>query len=498
MLFHSLRFLIFFPVVVLIYYRIPKRKQYLWLLGASYFYYMSWNARYALLMLLSTSITYASGLALAAAEKAGLSPSGKVFCKKGIVALSFASNLGILFFFKYFNFTVSLISRVLGRFSLQADLPVLNLLLPVGISFYTFQALSYTMDVYRGDIYAEKNFFRYALFVSFFPQLVAGPIERSKDLLVQLAREHSFDYEQFREGLWLMVWGFFLKLVIADRVAVFIDTIYGNTSKYGGWYLIVATFLFHYQVYCDFAGYSTIAMGAAKIMGISLTENFRAPYLSRSIGEFWRRGHVSLGSWFRDYLYFPLGGSRKGKLRKYCNLMLVFLFCGLWHGASLNYVVWGFLNGFYQVMGEVLRPLRDRIVHALGLNRSSIAHQALQVVITMTLLSGFVPFFRTSSVREGLRVIKSMLLASNPWILFDGSLFSCGLDEANFRFLLLCIALLIFADFCRYRDISIIRTIMAQDAWARGAAFAVAVGAVLVFGIWGPMTDSAAFLYFQF
>lgn len=241
-------------------------------------------------------------------------------------------------------------------------LPSVDILLPVGISFYTFQALGYTIDVYRGDTCAEKNFFQYALFVSFFPQLVAGPIERSSHLLQQLATPHKFNSEEAKSGLLLMLWGFFLKIVLADRIAIFVDWVYGDYHTFGGWYLIVATALFAIQIYCDFAGYSIIAMGAAQILGIRLMENFQSPYLAVSVADFWRRWHISLTSWFRDYLYIPLGGSRCSKWRKYMNKMIVFLVSGLWHGAKISFVVWGGLNGLYQIIGEILQPLRDKLV----------------------------------------------------------------------------------------------------------------------------------------
>ncbi len=498
MVFHSLSFLIFFPVVVLVYYFLPPKRRHLWLLAASYFYYMCWNIRYALLMLLSTFITYISGIWMERIRRRNWNRRKKTLRKKWVVFLSFFLNLSILFFFKYYNFAADLLNGAFTALQNTIRLPSLDLLLPVGISFYTFQALSYTVDVYREDIYAEQNFFRYALFVSFFPQLVAGPIERSKDLLVQLATPKRFDYEQAREGLLLMIWGFFIKLVIADRIAVFVDAVYADTSTYTGWYLILATFLFNYQVYCDFAGYSTIALGAAKIMGFQLTENFNAPYLSRSMGEFWRRWHVSLGTWFRDYVYFPLGGSRKGKLKKYRNLMVVFLLCGLWHGASLTYVVWGGLNGLYQVLGDLLKPVRDFIVKLLHIHRDTVGHQVFQVIVTMILISSFVPFFRASSLEEAWEIYRSMFTVGNIWILFDGSLYTLGLDEPNFRLMLLSIAVLIFADLCRYHKISISKTILAQDAWIRGLCFGLAASAVLLFGMWGPMVDSSAFIYYQF
>ena len=293
MLFNSYEFLVFFPIVVLIYFIVPKKIRYVWLLIASYYFYMGWNAKYALLLLTSTVITYISGLLLAAVKKEGKYEKA---IKKSIVAVSFASNLSILFFYKYFDFAIENINVILAKFQMELLNPEFDVLLPVGISFYTFQALSYTMDVYRGDIYAEKNPLKYALFVSFFSQLVAGPIERSKNLLKQISQPHKFSYEKMCEGLMLMLWGYFMKMVIADRIAIFVDAAYGTEVLYDGKYLLLASVLFAFQIYCDFAGYSTIAIGAAKVMGFDLMENFNCPYYAESVAEFWRRWHISLSS----------------------------------------------------------------------------------------------------------------------------------------------------------------------------------------------------------
>jgi D-alanyl-lipoteichoic acid acyltransferase DltB (MBOAT superfamily) len=260
---------------------------------------------------------------------------------KAFVALSFVLNLSILFFFKYFNFTVDTINHVLSMLHMNSVNAGFDIILPVGISFYTFQALSYTMDVYRGDIYCERNFLKYALFVSFFPQLVAGPIERSRNLLKQISVKHEFRWDKVREGLTQMLFGYFQKVVISDNISVLVDQVYNNYPNYGAVELILATIFFAFQIYCDFGGYSNIAIGAAKVMGFDLMENFNTPYMSLSVAEFWRRWHISLSTWFRDYLYIPLGGNRKGRLRKYVNIMVVFLASGLWHGASWHYVAWG-------------------------------------------------------------------------------------------------------------------------------------------------------------
>lgn len=341
MLFNSVQFLIFFPVVILCYYVLPAKVRYLWLLAASYFFYMCWNARYALLMLFSTAVTFFCGLLLEKIKGADWGAHKVEIGKKCCVAGSFFLNLAVLFWFKYFNFAVQNIELIMNAFHVEMNPPKVDILLPVGISFYTFQALGYTMDVYRDEISAEKNFFRYALFVSFFPQLVAGPIERSKNLLNQLKVPAKFNVERAKWGLLTMAWGLFLKLVIADNIAPLVDSFYENAQEHSAMALLTVTILFAFQIYCDFQGYTQLAIGSALVLGIRINENFNTPYLAGSIKDFWRRWHISLTSWFTDYLYIPLGGSRKGKLRKQLNTMLVFLCSGLWHGAAWHYIAWG-------------------------------------------------------------------------------------------------------------------------------------------------------------
>ena len=429
MLFNSIDFLIFLPIVLVIYYIIPMKYKHIWLLISSYYFYMCWNAKYVLLIFVSTVITYLSGILIDKVEKTwpDVNDIGKY--KKLILALSFVSNLGILFYFKYINFTLDIVTRVLSKMNISMNVPVFDVILPVGISFYTFQALSYSVDVYRGEVAPEHDFFRYALFVSFFPQLVAGPIERSKNLLTQLREPRKFDFGYAFDGILLMLWGFFLKIVLADRIAIFVDTAYGDCEHYQGIYLIVATVLFAVQIYCDFSGYSSIAMGTAKLLGIELMDNFNAPYLSTSVADFWRRWHISLTSWFKDYLYIPLGGSRRGTFRKYINKMIVFILSGLWHGAQLTFVVWGAINGLYQVIGEVLMPIRKKVSDIIGINRNSEGVYALSVLATFALVDFTWIFFRADSLGRAIYIIKSILNTENIWTLFDGSLYNCGLDE---------------------------------------------------------------------
>lgn len=420
MLFNSIRFLCFFPLVVLMYFLIPHRFRYLFLLAASYYFYMCWNPKYALLMALSTVITYLSGLVLNVVRgtgSAGSSPlGGRNLLQKWTVFVSFFLNISILFFFKYFNFASGNITKLLSIVGITVQQPQFDVILPVGISFYTFQALSYTMDVYRGEIPPERNVLKYALFVSFFPQLVAGPIERSKNLLHQIGEVHRFQWRRVKSGLLLMLFGYFQKVVVADRLAIFVNQIYNNYQVYEGLEIALATVLFAFQIYCDFASYSNIAIGAARVMGFRLMENFNTPYFSTSVTEFWRRWHISLSTWFRDYLYIPLGGNRKGPLRKYFNLMVIFLVSGLWHGASWNFVVWGGLNGFYQVAESVTKPLRDKITEALKIDRNQFSHRLLSGIITFVLIDFAWLFFRADGLVTGLNMLHRMFLTFNPWI----------------------------------------------------------------------------------
>ncbi len=541
MFFNSFRFLIFFPIVFIVYYLLPAggRLRKYWLLAASYFFYMSWNAAYAVLILISTVVTYACGRLLdlsgkkaapsdAASGETPASPSdasrretpaspSDASRRKLVVAGSLIINLGILGYFKYFNFFTSGINGVISLFGSNARIPALDILLPVGISFYTFQAIGYTIDVYRGETEAESDFFKYALFVSFFPQLVAGPIERSKNLIRQLTLENRFDFVQARDGFLLMLWGYFLKVVLADRLAIFVDTVYDAPETYQGWFIVVATVMFGFQIYCDFYGYSTIAIGAAQILGIRLMDNFDAPYLADSVAGFWRRWHISLTSWFKDYLYIPLGGNRHGKVRKYINIMIVFLVSGLWHGASMAFVIWGGINGLYQVIGALVAPVRKKIAQVFGSDPEGAPGaliKALRVIITFILVDFACLFFRAGDMRKAALVLKNMFTASvtpaasdmtemaqsagGLRIFTDGSIFECGLTPANFVCLIVCLLILLISDICRERGIRIRSAICNLRWWFRLPAIVIIICAILVFGIWGSAYDAAGFIYFQF
>lgn len=350
--FNSIEFLIFFPVVLVLYWLLPHKLRWVLLLIASYYFYMSWNTELIFLIFGTTFVSY---LAAVLIEK-----TDKQWLKRLYLIITLVVCLGVLFFFKYFNFVLSGIVAFLNLFSMNISSVSLDILLPVGISFYTFQTLSYVIDVYRGDFKAEKHFGYYALFVSYFPQLVAGPIESAGNLLPQLREKHYLNEEDLLSGLRIMLCGFFRKCVVADFLGIFVNKVFANVAGADALSVFVAGALFCLQMYCDFAGYSEIAMGAARMMGVKLMINFDRPYLSQSYTEFFRRWHISLNKWFTDYLYIPLGGNRKGKVRKVLNTVIVFTLCGLWHGADVTYVLWGLYAAFFVSVESIIKkPVRN-------------------------------------------------------------------------------------------------------------------------------------------
>ena len=485
MSFNSIDFLIFLPVVLFLYYLLPVKFRNIWLLLSSYYFYMCWNVKYVLLILFITAVSYVSGRLLELRRH-----------KRGILLTCTFTIILILLYFKYFNFLLENITAFLSIYSIQVNLPQTDVLLPVGISFYTFQALGYVIDVYRGDTYAEKNFLKYALFISFFPQLVAGPIERSKNLLKQLARPQKFLFKNLYDGLYIMLWGFFLKMVLSDRIAIYVDNVYGDYDTYPGFFLVVATFLFAFQIYCDFAGYSIIAMGAAKMLGIKLMENFNAPYLSRSVSEFWRKWHISLSSWLKDYIYIPLGGNRRGKFRQNLNLIITFGVSGIWHGASWGYLIWGVLNGAYQIVGRQLAPLREKVIRKIPLN--GILHKVLGVLITFLLVDFSWIFFRAPQLKDAVQIMKSIFTVWNPWIVFDGSLYTCGLDAKNFGLMILGMTVLFFVDLAKHYGINVSCILKRQNWLLQTILIPFMIIFIVIFGIWGDSYNAAEFIYFQF
>ncbi|MCR5250719.1 MAG: MBOAT family protein [Lachnospiraceae bacterium] len=480
MLFNSLSFAIFLPVVFAIYWILPHKFRWILLLAASYWFYMSWHPEYIVLILFTTVVSYAAGIAMEKQSSAGR--------KKLILALACVASLGVLFFFKYFNFVSRSLARVLSCFGMPVDPIVLKFLLPVGISFYTFQTLSYVIDVYRGTVPAEHHFGRYATFVSFFPQLVAGPIERTNNLLPQIKEEHVFDYKGASHGLKLMAWGFFKKIVIADTVSRYTGSVFDNPQSYQGFALVLATLLFTLQIYCDFSGYSEIAKGSAELMGIRLMTNFKSPYFSASIREFWSRWHISLSTWFRDYVYIPLGGNRVGKPRKAFNLLLTFLVSGLWHGANWTFVVWGGIHGIAQILEDLFFPGKKG-KEAKGIVR------AIRVLVVFAFCSFAWIFFASDSIGDAFYVIGHAfdgIAAPIPYL--RSGFTTLGVEKRSLFFFTISLGMLLLFDL-RSMKTDVILAISKKKTFVRWTIY-------ILFLLWMilnvPTTKTQEFIYFQF
>ncbi len=505
MLFNTVEFIIFLPIAVAVYYLLPFRFRYIWLLATSYYFYMQWNAVYGLLLLGTTAISYLAGRwiekykglmkeAEAAGDKEALSRAHSK--KKLILGIAVGICLFVLGFYKYAEFLTECLNYILGFLHLGAVEYTLDVILPVGISFYTLQSIGYMVDVYRDDVYAEKNFLKYALFISFFPQLVAGPIERSKNLLAQLQTEHKFAWENLKRGILLLLYGLFLKMVIGDRASMILDTVYADPLAYGGAYSVVVILLFPIQIYCDFYGYTTIARGVAEMMGFTLVDNFNAPFLSENISETWRRWHMSLTGWFRDYLYFPLGGSRKGKLRKEINILIIFTVSGLWHGASFAYVTWGLLSGIEQVISDLILSFKKK--HGINVKKQhNFSERLWRVVCTYFLFSFSALFFRAGTMATSFAMIKS-LFVNNWYVLFDGSLLELGVERQYMAVLLLSILVLYLVDRVKYQGRDVAGLVMKQSWIFQAFTMLLLTFVILVFGVYGELYDLQAFAYFQF
>ncbi len=498
MLFNSFHFLLFFPIVVFIYFKTPQRYKWVWLLLASYYFYMSWNAKYLLLIVFSTLIDYFASL------KMGNIPEKKN--RRKYLILSLLTNLGLLFIFKYFNFFSSTTNYLFDSLHIFYHIPKLKILLPVGISFYTFQTLSYTIDVYKGEIKPEKHLGIFAVYVSFFPQLVAGPIERAKNLLPQFREKFVLNYNDIRYGLTLMLWGFFKKMVIADRLAPLVAPVYSNPEHYDGINSLIATYFFAFQIYCDFSGYSDIAIGASLIMGFRLMQNFRRPYFAASVQEFWSRWHISLSTWFRDYVYIPLGGNRVSNAKWYFNIMLVFVVSGLWHGAYYTFIIWGFLHGFYILFGRVTLNFRQKISALIGLDKFPKLIKFFNITITFHLVLFAWIFFRAAYITHAKIIIKNILSIDFKSIkslsahfinsfgglnILDGSL----LTMYETRVAIFAVLIMESVHYLQEHNSPLVRDIGNKPTWYRWSGYIVFALLILLFG---KFTEEQQFIYFQF
>lgn len=504
MVFNSFKYLIFFPIVLLCYYVMPHRMRNPWLLIASYFFYACYSIKYVGILLIATVVTYFAALVISPSDpeaKISRKSNGggreQTFNNKTVLIISLVFMIGMLFVFKYTGFAIRNINRLLHIIGFK-ELAIVSIVMPVGISFFTFQTVGYLVDVYKGKYAAERNFINYALFVSFFPQLLSGPIGRGGDLLPQYRKIRKFDLDNIINGGLSFLWGLFLKLVISDRAALLVNTVYDDFHSYTGMAIILATVMYGLQLYTDFQGYSLMAAGSGEMLGIRLQKNFEQPYFSMSIKEFWRRWHMSLSSWLRDYIYFPLGGSRCSTLRKYYNLMMTFFISGVWHGSQWSFIAWGLLHGFYQVMGEILKPFREGLIKKLSINTETTLYKASRMVMTFIMVDFAWLFFRANGFMNALRMIKQAILNFHLLSLMEGGIYSLGLDKPNFSLLMLCTAFLFVVDLATYNGISVSGWFRKQNLVFKDVIIALSILAIMLFGIWGNAYDAASFIYFQF
>ena len=501
MAFNSIEFIVYTLGIAVVYYIIPRRVRYIWLLIASVFFYSLWSIPHTALLLASAAVTYFCGLRCDMGAGDGQAPAAekrKEWLVFGVLAL-----VGELFVFKYLGFFLSQINAVFEWISPEwRHFPEVRLLMPIGISFYVFQSIGYLVDIYKGKARAERNILRFALFITFFPKIVQGPIERSNGFLTQIKELESRsrpDYRRITNGLITALWGFFMKMVIADRVAIVVDQVFSVYYIYGTVELVFAAIGYAIQIYCDFAGYSAIAVGVAQIVGFDLIQNFDCPYFSASTREFWRRWHISLSTWFRDYVYIPLGGSRCSKWRKRLNIIIVMLVSGIWHGAGWTFIVWGLLHGAFQAVSDTLTPRTDGIKSRLHVRTKSASYTIGRIIVTFLLIDLAWIFFRAESVGVAFDYICRIFCSFNPWVLFDGSLSKLGLDQVEMNVLSISMLILVIVDFIQYKKkIRLDQMLENQCLWFRWSVIILLFTLVWVCGEYGPNFSSSSFIYQSF
>jgi alginate O-acetyltransferase complex protein AlgI len=480
MLFNSIEFMIFFPLVTILYFLLPHRLRWLLLLLSSCIFYMFFIPAYILILAITIVVDYFVGIQINKME------GNK---KRIFLIISIISNVGFLFVFKYFNFFNDNITHLATFLHWNYPIKSLSIILPIGLSFHTFQSMSYIIEVYRGKQKPEKHFGIYALYVMFYPQLVAGPIERPQNLLHQFHEKHYFDSGRIIAGLRLMLWGMFKKVVIADNLAIIVESVYKNPSTHSGLTLIIATYFFAFQIYCDFSGYTDIARGAAKVMGFGLMENFRRPYFSKSISEFWKRWHISLSSWFKDYVYISLGGSRCSNRKWYRNLMIVFVLSGLWHGANWTYIIWGALNGFYLVFALISEKARFSLSRLLKLDKVPIINKMIKVFITFNLICFSWIFFRSKSIHDALFIVKHIFTDIRLKLTFSW----VGISRYDLLICTLLIGFLLIVQLLQRKG-SLSSSLEGKPILIRWGLYYAAITAIILLGVF----TATSFIYFQF
>lgn len=491
MLFNSMQFAVFFPIVTAMYFLLPHRHRWLLLLIASCVFYMAFIPAYIAILGLTIVVDYVAALKIA--ESTGAA-------RRFYLVLSISVTVLILFVFKYFTFAAQNLDALARALDWNYGVRALHVVLPIGLSFHTFQSLSYVIEVYKGRQEPERHFGIYSLYVMFYPQLVAGPIERPQNLLHQFHARHEFEYQRVTNGLKLMGWGLFKKVVVADRLALLVNVVYGDPRAYPGLPTLVATVMFAFQIYCDFSGYSDIAIGSAQVMGFRLMDNFNRPYDAASVGEFWRRWHISLSTWFRDYLYVPLGGSRRGTVRTARNLFITFLVSGLWHGANWTFVAWGALHGAYVAIGSATSGARARAGRLAHLHRHPRLARAGAVLTTFVLVSIGWIFFRAATLGDALYMLRHLgdgVPAALQAVATDAGardhLLYVGLGARTFLLALAGIAALELVH-AGQRHGRMRELVAAQPAWLRWTFYYALLLAVMTAGVF----TRTQFIYFQF
>ena len=493
MLFNSIQFLLFFPVVTLLYFILPHRFRWMHLLIASCIFYMFFIPVYILILIFTIIIDYIAGIMIENAHGAR---------RKMFLVMSLVANIGVLAVFKYFNFFITNVNELLHGLNIAThSLPLLNIILPIGLSFHTFQAMSYTIEVYRGHQKAERHFGIYSLYVMFYPQLVAGPIERPQNLLPQFRQKHFFDYDRVTSGLRLMAWGMFKKVVIADRLAIVVNGVYDHPHDYHGISVLIAMLFFSIQIYCDFSGYSDIAIGSARVMGFTLMRNFNTPYFSRSIAEFWKRWHISLSTWFRDYLYISLGGNRVGKWRAYLNQFIVFMVSGFWHGASWTFVIWGSLHGIFIIFARIIEPILKKGQLAIRLNKEAFWFKGYEVITTFILVTIAWVFFRADSFGSAFTMFANLghglgsdlktIIHSHKILNVVG--FFKGIELLDWAVIVFSIGVLFVIDWMQFR-MSVNEWLVRKNVFFRWSIYFSVVYFIIFLGKFGAQQ----FIYFQF
>ncbi len=498
--FTSVAYLVLLTLTAVAYFSFSgARSRAMLLVLVSVTFYLTLSPSTLIVLVLVAAFSYTFGLLLDHSSLLTL-PSTKAQWRKPLLVIGVSAIVAVLVIYKYVPFFSRIAVRLFGVEIGASDWTLNHVVLPLGVSFWTFQAIAYLVDVYRSKTPALSSPLYFMAAMTYFPIVTSGPITRVQVLTEQFERHHSFDYERMQSGLLLIGLGFFKKLMIADRLAVFVNTVFDNpgavSAKSNGLLFLIASVFFSIQLYCDFSGYTDIVRGSSRLFGVELPINFSAPYFSRSVREFWRRWHMTLMDWFREYVYIPLGGSRRGALRKRINVLAVFALSGLWHGAGLTYLAWGLLNGLYIVAGDLLEPVRRRLVVLLRINRESFAHRVFQTVMTFALITVSWVFFRAQSTTDALYILPRMF-SPTVWVLTDGTLLKQGLTAAELLVALVSVMCLGVVEWLSMR-MNLLEAIRRQHLIYRWAAYYALITAIVVLGHYGGTFDAAKFLYFKY